>query len=106
LADEAFLRRIQTKIEIPFVKEEQFHEISRRVCAQFGLGYEAAAVDGFIKLLGELRQPLRACYPRDMIQHICWKAKYKGLPPQLTLEALREACGSYFLGPSPDMDSE
>ena len=100
LADEAFMRRIQTKIKVNFASVEQFHEISRRFCAQSGLLYDAAVTDGFIKILAELRQPLRACYPRDIIQHICWKAKYEGKQPQLTLEAIREACNSYFLAPS------
>lgn len=105
LADEAFMRRIQTKIKVPYVTEEHFHEISRRVCTNSGLVYDAAVVDGFIKVLAELRQPLRACYPRDILQHICWKAKYEGKQPLLTLEAIREACDSYFLSPSSDVES-
>jgi len=105
LADEAFMRRIQTKIKVTYVTDEQFHEISRRVCTQSGLVYDAAVVDGFTHVLAELRQPLRACYPRDIIQHICWKAKYEGKQPLLTLAALREACASYFLGPIADAES-
>ena len=105
LADEAFMRRIQTKIKVTCVTDEQFHEISRRVCTQSGLVYDASVVDGFTKVLSELRQPLRACYPRDIIQHICWKAKYEGKQPLLTLDAIREACESYFLGPSSDVES-
>ena len=103
LADEAFMRRIQTKIKVTYVTDEQFHEISRRVCVQSGLVYDASVVDGFRKVLSELRQPLRACYPRDIIQHICWKAKYEGKQPLLTLDAIREACDSYFLGPSSEL---
>ena len=104
LADEAFMRRIQTKIKVTCVTDEQFHEISRRVCTKSGLVYDASVVDGFTKVLSELRQPLRACYPRDIIQHICWKAKYEGKQPLLTLDAVREACDSYFLGPSSDVE--
>ena len=37
LADAAFLRRIQTKIKVGTVSEQQFHEIFRRVCSDFGL---------------------------------------------------------------------
>lgn len=105
LADEAFMRRIQTKIKVSYVTDEEFHEISRRVCAQAGLVYDASVVDAFIAILSELRQPLRACYPRDIVQHICWKAKYEGKQPLLSLDAIREACDSYFLGPSPDMEA-
>jgi hypothetical protein len=106
LADEAFLRRIQTKIRVTYATNEQFHEIAHRVCGQSGLEYDASVVDGFIRILSELRQPLRACYPRDVIQHICWKAKYEGKQPLLTLDAIQEACYSYFLGPGSDVQTE
>jgi hypothetical protein len=105
LADEAFMRRIQTKIKVTYVPPEYFHEISRRVCMQFDLVYDHSVVDGFIKALSDLRQPLRACYPRDILQHICWKATYEGKQPQLTMEGIQEACDSYFLGPASDMES-
>jgi len=105
LADEAFLRRIQTKINVTYVTDEQFHEIARRVCTQSGLVYDASVVDELTKVLSQLRQPLRACYPRDIIQHICWKAKYDGKQPLLTSDAIREACDSYFFGPTPGMES-
>jgi len=74
------MRRIQTKIKVSYVTEEQFHEISRMVCAQSGLEYDASIVAGFIKMLTDRHQPLRACYPRDIIQHICWKAKIRRKP--------------------------
>ncbi len=99
-ADEAFLRRIQTKIKVTYVTDEQFHEIARLVCKQSGLVYDAPAVDELRRILSELGQPLRACYPRDIIQHICWKAKYDRKQPLLTLDAIREACDRYFFGPS------
>ena len=104
LADEAFMRRIQTKVKVDYATEEEFHEISRRVCAQSGVEYDAAVVDGFIKVLAELGQPLRGCYPRDIINHICWKAKYEETQPLLTLEAIREACDSYFLRPDSEVE--
>jgi len=104
LTDEAFMRRIQTKIKVTYVTPQQFHEISRRVCAQFGLVYDAAAVDGFIRTLSELHQPLRACYPRDIIQHISWKARYEGKQPLLTLEGIRDACHRYFLDTGANLE--
>jgi hypothetical protein len=105
LADEAFMRRIQTKVRVDYATTEEFHEISRRVCASSGLVYEAPIVDGFIQVLTELRQPMRGCYPRDIFRHICWKAKYEGRPPVLTLDAIREACDSYFLAPENDLEN-
>ncbi len=102
LADEAFMRRIQTKIKVTYVTPDQFREISRRVCAKSGMEFDASIMEGFIKLLAELHQPLRACYPRDIIHHISWKAKYEGTQPELTMNAIKDACNSYFLAPSTD----
>ncbi len=100
LADEAFLRRIQNKIKVGYVSPEQFHEISRRVCQKLGLTYNAAVIDRLIDVLAkELKQPLRACYPRDVIHQICWAAAYQGKRPQLELEAVAQACRNYFLPP-------
>ena len=100
LADEAFMRRIQTKIHVTYVNGEQFHEIARRFCAKAEMQYDAGVVDGFIAKLAALGQPLRACYPRDIIQHICWKAKYQGTQPILTMANVEDACNNYFLAPS------
>jgi len=57
LADEAFMRRIQTKVKVNYVTEEAFHEIWRRFCVKSGLEYDASIVNAFIKLLAELGQP-------------------------------------------------
>jgi len=98
LVDEAFLRRIQTKIRVDSVTKEQFHEIFRRVCHEFEVRYESEAVDRLIgQIEGELKQPLRACYPRDLVQQVCWAARYEKTEPQLDQETLRQACHNYFL---------
>jgi len=98
LVDEAFLRRIQTKIKIGSVTHEQFHEIFRRVCSEFEVRYEAEAVDKLIEQIEEEnKQPLRPCYPRDLVQQVCWAARYERREPQLDQETLRQACHNYFL---------
>jgi predicted ATPase with chaperone activity len=98
LADEAFLRRIQTKIKVDNIGREQFHEITRRVCEKVGLGYDQGVVDHLADVIAtELRQPLRACYPRDIVQQVVWGARYHGRDAALTREAVEQACRSYFL---------
>jgi predicted ATPase with chaperone activity len=97
LADEAFLRRIQTKIKVDYVPPGLFHEIFRRVCDDFNLVYDATVVDGVLSLLSALQQPLRACYPRDIAQHISWAARYQGTQPKLDGPSVRQACRNYFL---------
>jgi predicted ATPase with chaperone activity len=100
LADEAFLRRIHNKVRVDYVSPEQFHEIFRRLCEQYGLPYERPLVDTLIAMLGkDWNQPLRACYPLDVISQIRWSAQYAGKEPVLNHEALTQACHNYFLAP-------
>jgi predicted ATPase with chaperone activity len=100
LADEAFLRRIQTKIKVDYVTPEQFREICRRVCLEFDLQYDAAVVDSLIQMIQvQYKEPLRACYPRDIVQQIISGARYLQQEPRLDLEAVAQACRNYFLAP-------
>ena len=97
LADEAFLRRIQSKVKVDYVSREHFHEIFRRVCRDFQLEYSEDLVDNLIQLLGKLDQQLRACYPKDIAQHVCWEARYAGKPPELNWISIEQACRNYFM---------
>jgi predicted ATPase with chaperone activity len=100
VVDEAFLRRIQTKIKVNFVTPEQFREIFQRVCLQFNFKYDAAVVDDLIQMIGlEYAEPLRGCYPRDILQQILCEAHYLQKEPRLDREAAARACRNYFLAP-------
>ena len=81
LGDEAFLRRIQTKVKVGYVTRAQFHEIFRRLCAKMAMAYDASVVDHVIDMLAEIDQPLRPCYPRDFMEQIRWRAQYEGRLP-------------------------
>jgi hypothetical protein len=98
LVDEAFLRRIQTKIRLGDLTATQFHEICRNVCAQLDLAYDAGVIDRLrVTITEEPRQPLRACHPRDIMQQICWAARYRQRTPELSDSAIAQACRNYFL---------
>lgn len=98
LVDEAFLRRIQTKIKIDFVNREQFHRIFANCCRDMELDYEPMPVDHLIDLIKqEMHQPLRACFPRDLLNQICWTAKYHNANPRLDNESVELACRNYFI---------
>jgi hypothetical protein len=100
MMDEAFLRRIQTKIKVDFVSPEQFREIFRRVCVQYELGYNGAVVDSLIQMIGQdFKEPLRACHPRDVVQQIIWAAQYLQKDPVLDRDTVAQACRNYFLTP-------
>lgn len=100
MMDAAFLRRIQTKIKVDFVTPEQFREIFRRVCLQSDLKYGPAVADYMIQMIGmEYKEPLRACYPRDIVQQILWGARYLQEEPHLDRNTVEQACRNYFLAP-------
>jgi hypothetical protein len=97
VVEAAFLRRVQTKIKLDPVTPEGFHEIFRRVCAHNQLPYQRAVVDSVISALQEAGEPLRPCYPRDLVNQVCWAAKYESKTPCLDIPSLQQALSSYFL---------
>jgi predicted ATPase with chaperone activity len=107
LADEAFLRRIQTKIKVGAVSEQQFHAIFRAVCSTCKLQCETGIIDELINVIRkELKEPLRACHPRDLVNQVCWKARYKQAEPCLDRDTLLAAVDSYFVRETENPDSE
>ena len=98
LADAAFLRRIQTKVRVGMANEQQFAEIFRRVCSAAGLAYDAALVQELILTLrARFKEPLRPCYPRDLINQVLWTARYEGRKPKLDRASLMHAAEAYFI---------
>jgi predicted ATPase with chaperone activity len=97
LGDEAFLRRIGSKIKVGYLRRDQFHEVFRRIRPKFGLEYDADVVDGAIDILSrEFKEPLRSCHPGDIVRLICGKARYEGLTPKFDCESALEACNDHF----------
>ena len=98
LLDAAFLRRIQTKIRIGAATEEEFSEIFRRVAVERGIHFESGVANVLIDFIkGTLKQELRPCYPRDIVNQICWAAKYENRSPLLNHRTVMRAIESYFL---------
>jgi predicted ATPase with chaperone activity len=101
IIDPAFLRRIQTKIKIGEATEDQFREIFRRAAADRGIKAESGIADLLIGVIrGTLKQELRACFPRDIINQICWAAKFEGKMPYLDRASMIQAVEAYFLAKS------
>ncbi len=98
LMDPAFLRRIQTKISLGTITNEQFCEIFRRVAQAHDIEATPALLNELITVIrGTFHLELRACYPRDLVNQICWAAKYEGRKPYLDQETLMRAVEAYFL---------
>jgi hypothetical protein len=98
LVDAAFLRRIQTKVKIGAVSDEQFCEIFRRVATDKRITFEAAIPAELIDYIhNTLKQELRSCYPRDIVNQACWAAKYENRKPYLDRASLKQAIEAYFI---------
>jgi len=98
LVDEAFLRRIRYKLELPPPTEEQYREIFRRYCQQRGVRCEEELVDYLLNYhYFELRRDLRACHPRDLIGQCVALAQFGGAELVLTRHLRDEACKTYFI---------
>lgn len=98
LVDPAFYRRIPTKIHIGAVPDDQFCEIFRRVAEQKQVTYDPWIPNDLMEFVkNSINQELRHCYPRDIVNQVCWAARYEGKKPHIDRPALMRAIDSYFL---------
>jgi predicted ATPase with chaperone activity len=98
LVDACFLRRIQTKILVGTVTEAQFTEIFRRVAAENEVAYDADVPNDLIAFIRDtLKQELRQCYPRDLVNQVLWAARYEGKKPHMDHAAMAKALEAFFL---------
>jgi SpoVK/Ycf46/Vps4 family AAA+-type ATPase len=103
LVDEAFLRRIQYKINVTSPDRAAYTQIFQRVCENRGIEFMESAIDFIFATYydGAGIQP-RGCHPRDIIDHLQDIAKYENKPAAPTRDLLEEACSTYFLIMAPD----
>lgn len=98
LVDDAFLRRIRHKIEVPNPSPDEYREIFKRVAKAKGVPYSD---DGLRYLIQEhylkVKRDLRACHPRDLCDQLLDESHYRGVPPTMTKELIDRACEAYFV---------
>ncbi len=98
LVDDAFLRRIRHKIEVPNPSPAEFRAIFQLVCKAKRIPYSD---DGLRHLIQEhymkVGRDLRACHPRDLIDQILDEAKYRHIEPNMSKELIDRACEAYFV---------
>lgn len=97
LADDAFLRRIQYKIEIGDPSLEEFRRLFELSCQSFGCPYQSQAVDYLVQTHYRPHgRPLRRCQPRDLLAQIANYCVFNGTPIQLSPQLLDRVVKSYF----------
>jgi predicted ATPase with chaperone activity len=102
LADEAFLRRIQTKVLVDDISAEVFDEIFRRVMQT----HQVPAEPGSAEYLRErceayAARVLRACYPMDIYRLVKAIGEYEGRPVRMTRVNIDRAVALYFAKSQP-----
>jgi predicted ATPase with chaperone activity len=97
LVDAAFLRRIQTKIKVGAVTDEQFCRIFANVAAERGLEAEKSLLVDLVSLIRKMNEELKPCYPLDLVNQVCWAAQFEDREPTLDRAALMQAVEAYFL---------
>lgn len=98
LVDEAFMRRIQNKIQIGNPSVEAFREIFRRNCEALEIPFNH---DQFIYFLKEYyikpKREMRAVHPRDILRVLAGISRYRSERPALSEDMLDRACAAYFV---------
>lgn len=101
LVDDAFLRRIQMKVQVESPDERMFFQIFATVAQQLGIPLEK---DGFLYLLQkwyrDQERVMQSVHPRDILNILVAMADYEGLPARMTPDAIDAACSSYFVDTS------
>ena len=100
LADEAFLRRIQTKVLVDNVTPEIFDEIFRRLAIALNVPCEPGAAEYLRECCAAAgSRYLRACYPRDIYNLVKAISEYEARPIRFTKANIDRAVGLYFTKP-------
>lgn len=98
LVDEAFLRRIQNKVNIGNPTIDHYREIFRRQCDSLKIPFDQ---NGLVYLLREYyvkpKRELRSCHPRDILRTLIGIARYLDEPAVLSTELIDRACRTYFV---------
>lgn len=98
LVDEAFLRRIRHKIKVGYQTEAEFLEILRRVCETQGIPYEPEAAGYLLDTYyHNTQRPLVGSHPRDLVDQIVDRARFRKMRPELTIESIDAAAANYFV---------
>ena len=97
LVDDAFLRRIPYKIEVPDPSRENFTKLFEIMCRIFKFEWRPELIEYLIdNHYVPTDRPLRNCHPRDLLLQIENFCKFKKVQKELTKDYLDFACENYF----------
>src|SRR6478735_8534573 len=97
LGDEAFFRRIQSKVLIPSIRDDAFDEVLRRVCELNGVRLAPGAPEHLRRISRELGDgDLRPYLPAAVCKILISICVFEGLPLDLHPEMIERIAHMYF----------
>ena len=97
LVDDAFLRRIPYKIEVPNPSIENFVKLFEIMCRVMKFEFKPELIKYLLQThYMPTNRPLRNCHPRDILLQVRNYSLYNKIPMELTQESLDFACENYF----------
>ena len=97
LEDDAFLRRLGSKLYVGPLAIDDYREVYQRTAAEFGLASSEAMFSFLVEHLhASSDTPLLACIPRDLLRLVDSGVRYHGHAPHVTESGLLSAWQSYY----------
>ncbi|HMP78390.1 MAG TPA: AAA family ATPase [Pirellulaceae bacterium] len=97
LVDDAFLRRIPYKIEVPNPPRADFVKLFEIMCGVLGCEFKPDVIEYLIEThYVPNNRPFRNCHPRDLLMQVKNLASYRIQPFELTTAAVDFAVENYF----------
>jgi predicted ATPase with chaperone activity len=97
LVDDAFLRRIPYKIEVPNPSEDAFRKLFEIMCPKVGIAHVPEAINYLIeKHYRPTGRPFRNCHPRDLLLQVRNYCLYHAYRLELRPEYIDFAVENYF----------
>lgn len=97
LVDDAFLRRIPYKIEVPNPTEEIFRKLFEIMAKSLKIPFDSNCVDYLIERhYKPMNRPFRNCHPRDLLLQIRSYCNYNQVPMEMKPELMDFAVDNYF----------
>jgi predicted ATPase with chaperone activity len=98
LVDEAFLRRIQMKVEVGSPDEKLYYQVFLRVCQQLKIPFDKESFVYLIeKYYRQTGRVMQSVHPRDIIKTVISICQYDNTQPKLSPGLIDEACKAYFV---------
>ena len=102
LLDATLMRRIAYKVHVGPLEEASYRMLFRQQCRAAGVAFDEAVLDHLVTHLhAHAREPLLACYPRELLGRVAEFASYASAPVRLTVPALEQAWNSMFTSALP-----